>query len=69
MIKLTGIWPNRPVLAAGGLLLLLVGAILLIIPGPGLVLLAAGLSVLGAEYAWARRQTRRLRDYLRRRGL
>jgi uncharacterized protein (TIGR02611 family) len=32
-----------------------VGVVLLVIPGPGLLLIIAGLAVLATEYAWARR--------------
>ncbi|NNF65790.1 MAG: hypothetical protein HKN07_16210 [Acidimicrobiia bacterium] len=40
----------------GGGLLTLVGIILLFIPGPGLVLIFAGLALLATEYPWARRR-------------
>lgn len=39
----------------GGGLLTLVGVVLLFIPGPGLVLIFAGLALLATEYSWARR--------------
>lgn len=42
------------VLAIGGTVLLL-GIALLVLPGPGILLAAAGLAILGAEFAWARR--------------
>lgn len=32
-----------------------VGIVLLVIPGPGLLLIIAGLAVLATEYEWARR--------------
>jgi Putative transmembrane protein (PGPGW) len=38
-----------------GALLLLVGAAMLVLPGPGLLVIAAGLSVLAVDYGWARR--------------
>lgn len=43
-------------LAAGvvGVTLVIVGIILLVLPGPGLALIALGLVVLGTEFAWAR---------------
>ncbi|MDX1570897.1 MAG: PGPGW domain-containing protein [Xanthomonadales bacterium] len=61
-------WPKRPMLVTVGTIALLLGLVFMVIPGPGLVMIAAGLSILGAEYAWARRRTRQVRDYLRRRG-
>jgi hypothetical protein len=37
---------------AGGVLIL-VGLVLLVLPGPGIVVIALGFAVLGTEYAWA----------------
>ena len=37
---------------AGGLLVLL-GVLLLVLPGPGILVVALGFLVLGTEYAWA----------------
>lgn len=38
-----------------GALLVLAGLVLLVLPGPGLLVIVAGLAVLATEYAWARR--------------
>jgi len=38
-----------------GVALLAVGAALMVLPGPGILLIVAGLAVLASEYAWARR--------------
>jgi uncharacterized protein (TIGR02611 family) len=38
----------------GGILLLL-GLIMMVTPGPGIVLIVAGLAVLATEYVWAQR--------------
>jgi uncharacterized protein (TIGR02611 family) len=38
-----------------GFALVLVGIVLLVIPGPGLLVIVAGLAVLGTEYVWAQR--------------
>lgn len=48
----------------GGLLLLAIGAVLALpgVPGPGVVLIVAGLGVLGSEFRWAYRWNLRLRD-------
>ena len=59
---------------------LLVGAALLVLPGPGLPIVAAGLAILATQFLWARRAVRRgkgmaatvrrksgLKDWLRRR--
>jgi uncharacterized protein (TIGR02611 family) len=42
------------------------GIILLPLPGPGWLIIFAGLGVLGTEYAWAQRLLRWLRDLVRR---
>ena len=38
-----------------GSLLLVLGTILLFIPGPGLLLIALGVAVLSLEFAWAKK--------------
>ncbi len=38
-----------------GVALLVVGVVLMILPGPGILLIVAGLAVLATEYVWARR--------------
>lgn len=45
---------------AGGLLII-VGVVLLVLPGPGLLVIAAGLAVLATEFTWASRLLVRLR--------
>ena len=40
---------------AGGGFLLMVGVVMLVLPGPGLAVIIAGLGVLATEYTWARR--------------
>jgi hypothetical protein len=61
---------------------LLVGLAMLVLPGPGLPIMAAGLAILATEFIWARRAMRRakgafakasrhvgFRGWLRRRAL
>jgi hypothetical protein len=55
---------RRVAVVVGGFGLLLVGAALLILPGPGIPVLAAGLALLSLEFRWARR----LRDWVLRRA-
>jgi len=47
--------PRRLFVTAGGGLLLLAGAAMLVLPGPGLLVIAAGLGLLATEFVWARR--------------
>lgn len=55
---------RRVATVAGGFALLLAGLALLVLPGPGIPLVAAGLGLLSLEYTWARR----LRQWVLRRA-
>jgi uncharacterized protein (TIGR02611 family) len=46
---------RRVAVLVGGSLLLLAGIVLLVLPGPGIPLIFAGLAVLGTQLPWARR--------------
>jgi Putative transmembrane protein (PGPGW) len=62
---------RRVVVAVVGFVLIGVGVLLLVLPGPGLLLIAAGVAVLSLEFEWAGRLVERARaliDRLRRRG-
>jgi cation:H+ antiporter len=50
---------RRIVVTLVGVTILGVGAVLLVAPGPGLIVIALGLLILGTEYEWARRHGRR----------
>jgi Putative transmembrane protein (PGPGW) len=62
--------PARRVLAAviGGLLLI-AGLAMMVLPGPGLLVVAAALVILGAEFEWPRRLLLSVRRRLRGRRL
>lgn len=47
---------------ASGFTLLAIGIVMLVTPGPGWVVIFAGLALLAAEYVWARRLLQRLKD-------
>lgn len=40
----------------------LIGIALLVLPGPGLVIMAAGVAILATEFIWARRASQRCRS-------
>jgi uncharacterized protein (TIGR02611 family) len=46
---------------AGGFVLLVGGAIMLVTPGPGWLAIAGGLAVLASEFRWAERLLNRLK--------
>lgn len=49
------------VLAVGSTLVLL-GVVMLVTPGPGLIVIPIGLAILGLEFAWARIWLRKVRE-------
>ena len=55
------------VLIVGGGVLL-AGLVMLVTPGPGLVVILIGLATLGSEFPWARRLLARVRKEAGRRG-
>jgi uncharacterized protein (TIGR02611 family) len=45
-----------------GFVLLAGGAVMMVTPGPGILVIIAGLAVLATEYAWAQRTLERTKD-------
>jgi len=56
--------PRRLLISLGGGLLLIAGAAMLVLPGPGLLVIAAGLALLATEFLWARRMLDRVKAKL-----
>jgi len=54
----------RVVAAIGGFLIVLLGIILIPLPGPGLLIVAVGLAVLALEFTWAEQLLERTVDRL-----
>jgi uncharacterized protein (TIGR02611 family) len=52
---------KRIVVTVVGFALLLAGLVMMVTPGPGLLVIVAGLAVLATEYAWARHWLERTR--------
>ena len=48
-------WARKGGITAAGLVLLAGGAVMLVLPGPGLAVILLGLAVLATEYDWAAR--------------
>lgn len=57
----TYIWARRIAVSIVGGTVLLIGVAMLVLPGPGLVVIPLGLAILGIEYAWARVWLRKVR--------
>ena len=47
-------WAKRVAVTLLGFSVLAVGLAMVVLPGPALVVIPAGLAILGLEYAWAR---------------
>lgn len=55
---------RRIVVGVVGATVLLIGVIMLVTPGPALVVIPVGLVILSIEFAWARAWLRKLREYI-----
>ncbi len=42
-----------------GVTVLLIGIVMIVLPGPAVIVIPLGLAILASEYAWARRTIRR----------
>lgn len=54
---------KRVIVLVIGMSVMLLGICLLVLPGPGLVLMASALAILGTEFAIARRWLKKLRQF------
>jgi len=45
-----------------GVTILLLGIVMIVAPGPAIIVIPTGLTILGLEFAWARQWLRRLRE-------
>ena len=60
---------KRIVVTVVGLSILIIGIVMIIAPGPALILIPVGLAILGLEFAWARHWLKRLRQGISSRNL
>ncbi|MEK7793472.1 MAG: PGPGW domain-containing protein [Candidatus Hydrogenedentota bacterium] len=61
-------YARRLVIAVIGVTVVLFGVLLLFIPGPGTVVIAAGVAVLATEFIWARVLLKRMKHETMRAG-
>ena len=64
MILRTVVQVRRVFLIVAGFTLLLAGVVMLVTPGPGMLVILLGLGLLAAEFVWARR----LMDHIKHEG-
>ncbi len=62
MIKSTYIALRRAVILIVGVSIVIVGAIMIVTPGPAIIVIPAGLALLATEFIWARRLLERMKD-------
>lgn len=67
-IHLTYKAARRIVITIVGATIVLLGLIMLVTPGPGLVVIPIGLAILSIEFAWARLWLRKIRESISRAG-
>jgi hypothetical protein len=48
-------WLRRAIIAVIGFTILLIGAAMIVFPGPAIVFIPLGLGILATEFVWARR--------------
>jgi hypothetical protein len=56
---------RKAAVAVAGVALILAGIVMMVLPGPGIVAILAGLGLLGTEFPAARRASERLNGYAR----
>ncbi len=61
-IHLTYKVARRIVIAVLGTTVLVIGIVMIVAPGPALIVIPVGLAILGIEFAWARIWLKRLRQ-------
>lgn len=59
---------RRVVIAIVGTSVLLLGVVMIVTPGPALIVIPAGLAILSIEFAWARNWLRKLREGISRKS-
>jgi len=63
-VHLTYKTARRVAVLAVGSTVVLLGIVMLVTPGPGLIVIPIGLAILGVEFAWARIWLRKVRERL-----
>ena len=52
---------RQVVIAVAGSVVLFIGILMILLPGPAIVVIPAGLAILGIEFAWAARLLKRMK--------
>ena len=60
---------KRIAITVVGVSILAIGIVMIVAPGPALILIPVGLAILGLEFAWARLWLKRLRESISSRNM
>lgn len=61
-IAITYKWARRIAIAVVGFTVLAVGVVMIVLPGPALLVIPIGLGILGLEFAWARHWLHKVKE-------
>ena len=62
LLRLTYRWARRCAIALVGGTVMLLGICMIVLPGPAVVVIPAGLAILALEFAWARHWLEKVRE-------
>lgn len=57
-------YARRVVIAVIGSTVVLIGILMIFTPGPGMIVIPAGLAILATEFVWAQRLLKRTKEYV-----
>lgn len=60
-LQITYKWARRCAIALVGGTVVLIGILMIVFPGPAIVVIPAGLAILSLEFAWAKQWLRRIK--------
>ncbi|HEY5807395.1 MAG TPA: PGPGW domain-containing protein [Povalibacter sp.] len=60
-LKVTYRWARRCAIALVGGTVVLIGIVMIVFPGPAIIVIPAGLAILGLEFAWAKQWLQKIR--------
>lgn len=55
-------WARRIAITVVGFTVLAVGVVMIVLPGPAIIVIPVGLGILGIEFAWARIWLKKIRE-------
>jgi hypothetical protein len=61
-------WARKGAVTVAGMIMLAGGTVMLVLPGPGVAVILAGLALLSTEYGWAARILAQIRQHVSRLG-